>query len=168
MRVLLLIIGMVLIEKEKAIYSLSFEDIRGNVASLKEFKGRKLLVTSFDAENTDQAFISYYDSLQNNVDSLQVVLVPIAEKEKVKLVKKILAESPINSSLLITYPSSTRKAEKDKQHSLYRWLTSANENGHFEVEGELGQIFLIDNHGNLYAVLNDGVPKIILQELIKQ
>jgi hypothetical protein len=49
----------------------------------------------------------------------------------------------------------TRKTSRGKQHSLFAWLTHADQNGHFDSDATgAGEKFFINENGELYGIVS--------------
>ncbi len=142
------------------IYSLSVMSIEGNNRPLSQCQGKKILIITLPIQRNAAAdsLLFSLDSLsRNNASSLVIVGVPAYEDGYTPGIKnqlKIWYRNYLNASIIITEGLRTRRNAGGQQHSLFKWLTDKNKNGHFDqdVTGP-GQKFLVRRNGELFGVL---------------
>jgi len=136
------------------IYNVAVKSLDGNNIDLNQYKGKKILfvVLPLSAEDTT-INVKQLAQLQDKYrGTLVVVGVPSIEAgfkthnaDKVKMLYK-------EAHILVTKGMNVKKG--GQQAALFQWLTSKEQNGHFDqdVQG-VGSKFFVDEGGELYAVM---------------
>jgi glutathione peroxidase-family protein len=159
-----------LFSSESSIYDISVRAIDGDLINMSTLKNKKILITVIKAQNPDFKQLQYLQALQNVDTALKIITVPSldfggnGETGELASLKKSMA-----LNFIILKPVFTRKNMGNNQHPLLKWLTSANENVHFDVDVKsVGQYFIINTKGELYSVLEKDVPANVLEEILHQ
>lgn len=142
------------------IHSIAIKALDGNDIELSQYKGKKLLfiVLPLSAEDTT-VNVKQLAQLQDKYRSTLVVVgVPSIEAgfkpHNADKVKKLYKEAHI----LVTEGMNVKKG--GQQATLFQWLTSKEQNGHFDLDVKgVGSKFFVDEGGELYAVMG---PNFIL------
>lgn len=155
---------------QSSIYDIQLKDLDNNSITLSSYKGKKILVYSFNANNPNSAQLLYLDSLQKGNNFLSVLAVPAtdfsANFSEPSL--KGLRDS-LSLSFLFTKPALVKKNDKELQSPLMKWLTKVSENTHFDRDVEADeQFFIINEKGTLYGVLGKGVPKQVISKVLNE
>jgi glutathione peroxidase len=160
---------------EESIYNFSVTAIEGHYKSLDVYKGKKLLIITLPAQqnSSNDSFLNALDSIRTMYDgSLSIIAVPSLENGYMPAKKNELKQwykSKLNSGIMVTEGVYTRKTSGSNQHPLFRWLTNADKNGHFNVDADAaGQFFVVSKSGALYSVLSGQVPASTLKQVLEQ
>jgi len=143
---------------ESGIYSIRITKFDGTTISLSDYSGRKILITALDPSGNSKPLLKLIDSVNATFPGLISIAVPSYEYGGTaadSLVRNITGSDKYKA--IITIPEYVTKSSNSIQHGLFKWLTNVKENGHFDsdVRGS-GQIFIINETGVLYAVLDRG------------
>jgi glutathione peroxidase-family protein len=132
------------------------------------YRGKKVIITVLSAGQENLQLVSFLDSVQRANDQVKVIVVPTDEFQG-NISSRDLANLKQSLSITITQPLQVRKNKQDHQHPLFVWLTSVQENGHFntDVKAE-GQVFIVNAKGTLYSVLAKGTPLKTIGKVISQ
>jgi glutathione peroxidase len=151
--ILFLMVQLSMSSQNKNFYDFKVNDIDGKEISLKEFKGKKVLVVNVASKC---GFTKQYKDLQAlyekyGGDKFSIVAFPA---------NNFLSQEPGTNSEIkefcsrefhVTFPMMAKISVKgDDMHPLYKWLTSKNLNGKLDTEVSWNfQKFMIDEQGNL-------------------
>jgi glutathione peroxidase len=159
----------------ESIYNFSVTAIEGHYKSLDVYKGKKLLIITLPAQqsNANDSLLNALDSIRAVYNgSLSIIAVPSLESGYMPAKKNELKQwykSKLNSGIMVTEGVYTRKTSGSNQHPLFRWLTNADKNGHFNVDADAaGQFFVVSKSGALYSVLSGQVPASTLKQVLEQ
>jgi glutathione peroxidase len=136
------------------IYSIAVKDLDGNNIELNQYKGKKILFVVLSPSGEDATItVNQIAQLQDKYrSSLVVIGVPsieagfkAADADKLKMRYK-------DAHIILTEGMKVKKGAQ--QSALFQWLTSKDENHHFnqDVQGT-GAKFFVDEGGDLYAVM---------------
>jgi glutathione peroxidase-family protein len=154
-----------------SVYDINIELVAsGQPVSLSSFAGKKVIITSFSADNPDTVQLRFLDSLQAADTSLQIIAVPAIDSSNTFSDQSIAnLQDSLLLNFIITKSASVSKDAGSNQQALFHWLTNAAENGHFDadVTGP-GQLFIISRSGILYSVLESNVPVAVLTSVLSQ
>jgi glutathione peroxidase-family protein len=140
------------------LYPLKFKAIdKGNI-HMNDYKGKKVIVVVCDAVEPDQQQLLSLDSLyKKNKKTLVVIAIPVEDfhsNAEAKKLKKLLLQQ-LNISFPITAISKAKKNTGNAQHELLQWLTNKESNKKMDKDVQYdGEIFVLNEKGNLYARLN--------------
>ena len=152
------------------IYNLSFLDLNGNTLKMADYKAKKILVVLFDASSPDlsqlQSLDSFYKTCQN---TLNVIAIPVTDFS-IPL-PRLKLKSILNDSLKLSYPiaalGKAKKINGENQQPLLKWITTLNDNTHFDNDiNNNGQIFLINEQGNLCGLFEKNIPYKVINEIM--
>ena len=145
----------------QSVYTYSVSTIEGDNKSLNAYQGKKLLVMTLPIEQN-----SSNDSLLRSMDSLRavygsslvIIATPSYEDGYVPANKTALQQwyrSILGNDIIITDGIYTRKTSASQQHPLFKWLTTKDNNGHFDqdVSGPRNK-FIVWTDGELVGVLS--------------
>ncbi len=150
------------------IYEISFPDINGRTINMSEFKGKRILVYSFDAIEGVTKEFSFLDSLQHQYEDLQVIAVPGLDARRNKRVEEILStQIQVKSRLIIAYTGDLQKSGEINQHPLFQWLTNKELNHFVDNDGQPGQYYIISAKGTLHAFLQPGVSHAFVESILR-
>ncbi|THU30763.1 hypothetical protein FAM09_29630 [Niastella caeni] len=141
-------------------YSLSFKDSQNNSVSLQSFSGKKIVIAVFDAAHPNEEFLKKLDTLyRNNSSTLQVIAVPLLDFGKAISNDRLTAlYNRLQLVFIISQPGNGKKVSGGEQQSILQWVTNKSANKHFDNDvEEPGQLFVIDETGNLFAVMKSKV-----------
>lgn len=142
------------------IYDHSVPTIEGGTQSLSDYEGKKILIITLPIVRTTSS-----DSLLYSLDtlaiertaSLKVIAVPSYEDGYLPAQKDSLKtwyRSKLGSYVTITDGLYTRKTSGIQQHVLFKWLTTVEENTHFDMDvAGSGFKFFLSSTGQLYGLL---------------
>jgi glutathione peroxidase-family protein len=140
----------------KSIYTIKIRDINGGMVDLGKLKGKKMVIITVSGKESDSSLghlstlhLKYRDSAtfigvlskEDGFDDADKQAV----KKRFKEYKKL--------DIVLTEGMYTKKGSAN-QSELMKWLTHKEQNRRFnnDVSGP-GQIFFIDEEGELYAVM---------------
>ena len=159
----------------ESIYNFSVTAIEGHYRSLDVYKGKKMVIVTLPAQqnSSNDLLLNALDSIRNFYSgSVSIIAVPSLENGYSPSKKNELKQwyrSKLNSGVIVTEGVYTRKTSGSNQHPLFRWLTNADKNGHFNVEADAaGQFFVVSKSGALYSVLPREVPAATLKQVLEQ
>lgn len=148
-----------------SIYDIKLNSITGKPIDMGMYKGKKILVTPFDAVLPDTKQLKYLDSLQENDKNISIIAVPALDFSESKTLPNLMRlKDSLNLKFVITTPAYVKRSEKQLQ--LFKFLTMEKENGHFneDVE-EPDQLYFIDATGMLYSILKKQTPRSVIDEI---
>lgn len=153
-----------------SIYDIQVSAIDGNQVSLALYQGKKIIITAFDGAVPDVNQLVFLDSLQTANDSIVVIAVPATDFSGSKSLQELIGlRDSLNLHFLITMPSAVKKTSNTNQLQLFKFLTNANENGHFDEEvEEPDQLYFITSNGTLYSLLKKETPHNIINDVLHQ
>jgi glutathione peroxidase-family protein len=137
------------------LYDIHFTALGGGDMNMSSFRGKKVVVMTFNGAHPYLGLISYLDSLQKKVPGICVIAVPGMEFDStVNETSLISLRDSLHLSIIIARPAYLKKAAGGNQHPLLKWLTDVTQNTHFgrDVE-EDSQLFIISEKGTLYGLL---------------
>jgi glutathione peroxidase len=166
----LFVISWFLVFTQSSIYNIRINTIDGNSISLAAYEGKKIIVTEFDALNPDLAELQYLDSLQSADTSIVLIAVPANDFSGTNSIESLQSlRNSLNLRMIITLPSGVKKVNGDNQNALFKWLTKAGNNDHFDEDvEEPGLIFIISTNGILYSQLKKATPHEVIENSINQ
>lgn len=146
------------------IYDYTVPKIDGGMQPLSAYEGKKMLIVTLPVEQTATAdsFLYSLDTLANaHTSNLQVIAVPAYEDGYTPAQKNQLTQwyqSKLGTGIFITEGLYTRRTSGTQQHPLFKWLTDATENSHFnmDVTGPYYKFF-VKADGSLYGVLESPI-----------
>lgn len=155
---------------QSSIYDIEIKKMNGDSISMSKFTDKKIIVILVNAANPDAAHLRYLDSLQLADESLQVIGIPATDFTGEGKHENLNAfRNSLSSKFVITKQAAVIKETGVRQQPLLRWLTHASENGHFDANAkDAGQLFIVNKKGVLYSVLEPGVPRDVLIQVINQ
>lgn len=150
------------------IYDVQLQTLDGATFHLSSFKGKKILVTTFNPANPDISQLLYLDSLQRTYTGLRVIAVPAIDFSGAGNRSNLLTlKNSLNLRLVLSEQYNVKKTSGSNQHNLFKWLTRVSHNSHFDVDVETaGQVFIVNRNGVLYSVLGSGVPRSVISEVV--
>ena len=147
----------------ESIYTRSVTTIEGVNKSLTNYQGKKILIMTLPLQQN-----SSNDSLLHSLDSLRavyngsliIIATPSYEDGYTPALKETLKQwyrSILSMDIIVTDGMYTRKISGNLQHPLFKWLTTKNQNDHFDkdVDGPRNK-FIVWTNGELIGVL--GAP----------
>jgi glutathione peroxidase-family protein len=148
---------------QTSIYSIEVSNLNGTDQSLNAFRNKKILVVLLPTSETTAAshFLQQLDSLSKaQAGKLAVIAIPSYEDGFTQAAEPGLQQwynQYLSNQVLITRGMYSRKSSPG-QHPLLQWLTHQGSNGHFDEEaGGAGQVYLVNETGELMAVLSPGI-----------
>ncbi|OQP67842.1 hypothetical protein [Niastella populi] len=136
----------------QSIYDHSFRDVNNRNVQLKDFAGKKLLFIILPVSATDSLVAQLKNFVASYGDKVRVIGVLSQQDGHSKSGKTDIMNSYQKSGILITEVMGSKKG--NGQSPLMKWLTTKNENGHFDMDVKgPGQKFFVNEQGKLYAVL---------------
>lgn len=145
----------------KDVYKIHFTTIDGEDKLLNEFSGKKIMIVILPTTQTsdDMDFLrSVVKASENYRNKISVIGMPSfedgyseADSNKVAYYYRM----QMGRTITVSKGMYTRKMSRDKQHSLFAWLTHANQNGHFDSDATgPGEKFFINENGELYGIVS--------------
>lgn len=138
------------------------------IINTSDYEGKKVLIAVVGANSSGDTLVHFLDSVQASRTDLQVIAVPTGDFGSSTLADSLTALMQ-NTAIVFTKPVGVIPNSDAQQHPLFRWLTQAAENGHFnaEVEGE-GQMYIVGPQGSLVAVCSKYTERPVLLSLLDQ
>jgi glutathione peroxidase-family protein len=147
---------------QTSIYNYSISTKANLKYPLSNLMGKKLMIVVLPAQqgDTDLAFIKRVDSIAlAHLGSLQVIAVPstidgatVNNDGLNKWYANIL-----DSSIILSKSQAIYKTNNNNQSDLFRWLTHANLNIHFDDDtAGPSSMYFINEKGELYSVFEPG------------
>ncbi len=150
-------------------FTLSFTKLDGTTVSTSDYTGKKVIVFAFNGAHPDLNLLIAMDSIQRAYpDSLQVLAFPALELDSSANSQTVgnLVDS-LGLQLVVGSPALVKISSGAGQIPLFTWLTSVQGNGHFDRDmEEEGMLFIVNNTGNLYSILNRGLYRAILPSVL--
>ena len=149
-----------------SIYSIDILTLDGATVNLGSFTGKKIIIIEFDATSYDKAQLGLLDSLQKANEEAVVIATPAKDfgnAVSTQSIKNIITDQKL--SFIMTQPLFVSRSAGKNQHPLFKWLTDVNENIHFNYDADHpGQIFMVNEAGELYALLYKEASADIVKE----
>lgn len=165
---LILYLNTVSVAVTNSFYDLQFESLNGTTIKTSAYQGKKVVVAVVSAHANSISLVRYLDSVQKANTGVQVIAIPTGDfrgsvnMQDLKDLKKSLA-------IILTKPLRVKKNNAALQHPLFKWLTKATENKHFDMDvQDEGQVFVISERGTLYSVLPKNAPMAVIGKVISQ
>jgi len=158
---LFILLGFASVISNKDVYKIHFITIDGEDKALQEFSGKKIMIVILPTTQTadDSAFLrSVVKASENYSNKISVIGMPSfddgyneADSNKVAYFYRM----SMGRTITISKAMYTRKTSHGKQHSLFSWLTHADQNGHFDTDATgVGEKFFINENGELYGIIS--------------
>jgi glutathione peroxidase-family protein len=151
---------MVTVAGASNVYDYSVPLMEGGQQQLSGYAGKKILIVTLPVlqnNNTDSLLYSLDTLATVHSFHLNVIAVPSYEDGFTAGQKTSLLQwyrSKLGSNITITDGLYTRKGSEIQQHPLFKWLTKATGNGHFDIDASgPDHKFFLTQSGVLYAVL---------------
>jgi glutathione peroxidase-family protein len=151
-----------------SIYSISVVNDEGKILSMGSFKDKVLVIALVDPNNSDSALLERLSTLQKENKTMQVFIVPATDipspnsRDRVKEWHKRL------NGELVFLEHSSLSIQTRKKGSLVDWLSSVEQNGHFQIDSlESNSVFVVSRDGDLRSVLGRGFPEKSLTDALK-
>lgn len=149
------------------LYDLNVQSVSGSTLLMSSYSGKKIAVVVFDPAAVNNSFLHSIDSLSGN--KLKIIAVPANELGMATTASLITLSQSFSSSMVMLRPCYVKKNAGVNQEPLLKWLTNVSENGHFDNDvSATGQIFLVNQSGVLYAVLNSDTDMQIIKQAFGQ
>jgi len=142
-----------------SIYDFSFNDINGNMVSLSQFKGKKILFVNTASGSEYASQIGALEQLyQKYKDSLVIIAVPsntFQDEPKTNDELKSYFENTWHTDFIVTQKTQVAGAG---QSAVYNWLSHQSENDMMEnnINGDFYK-FLVDAEGKLVGAFAPSV-----------
>jgi glutathione peroxidase len=145
----------------KDLYKLTFKSLDGGIIHMSDFKGKQVMIATFDFSDPDRMFLKSLDSLYASRRSgLEIIAVPVQDFKPggTTAELKAILRDELNLRFTIAEPGFGKKNKGTNQHGLLQWTTDKDANTHFDDDIKRdGEIFIISASGNLYAKLNKDI-----------
>lgn len=157
-----MLLNLLYVTAQKNIYNSSFKNIDNKDVSMKDYKGKKLILFVCDAENPDLRQIDALDSLYaSRKGMLAVIIIPVSDfgsKANEAKLKKMFSNDR-SYQIQFAKVSKASKANGNQQHELLKWVTDKEENKRFnkDISGT-GEMFVVGENGKLFARLKKPIP----------
>ncbi len=165
MKITIILASILLFNSFSSIYDIQITTIDGKQVDLDVYKGKKIIVTAFDALNPDTEQLTFLDSLQTTDKNITIIAVPALDFSASKFMPDLAKlRDSLNLHFIITNPALVKR--NATQSPLFKFLTSVDENGHFNVDvEEPDQLYFIDTSGILYSILKKETPHNIVDDV---
>lgn len=144
----------------QSIYNFSIPKIEGGVQVLSAIAGKKILIITLPVAQNASADSMLYalDTLSvARSATLSIIAVPSYEDGFTAAQRVQLQQwyrSKLNANIIITDGLYTRKTSASQQHLFFKWLTTVDQNKHFNMDvAGPGYKFFIEPIGELYGFL---------------
>lgn len=129
--------------------------MKGDNLSTKQFNGKKVIYFVCEANEINISKLKQLDSIvKANFQSIAAIIIPISDfsgNKKIDL-KEWKKVQTATSFLVITDVGKAKRSNGASQHSLLKWLSSKDLNGHYDFDfNKAGQIFMTNESGRMYA-----------------
>jgi glutathione peroxidase len=160
------------VSAQSNIYDFRVQTKNGKSINLQDFKGKKILIASVGAKNLqEKSAFSYWDSIQTANPKIAIIIIPSDDFSEADSISASVdgIKVPPSSKTTVSASVSVKKDKGDRQNPLMQWLTHAGQNTHFDADVTTEkQLYIISESGVLYAVLEKGVPPVVISQLLKQ
>lgn len=151
-------------------YRLSYTSLDGTQVSMFTLTNRKIILFPFKGAHPDVALLRFLDSVgTKNKDSVTILAFPALELDSSATIPAVTRmHDSLGLKLAMAQPSRVQKSAGPAQNPVFQWLTSMDQNKHFnrDVEEE-GQLFFISRRGNLYSVINKSAARAVTMRVIQ-
>jgi hypothetical protein len=152
---------------QKSIYEISMQTIDSVSFSMSVFKGKKIIIATSSPEALHSGGLKYYDSLQKAFPDTKVIVIPAEDLNGIMNREFSLAlKNTLQRRVTICMLTSAKKSAARNQNNLMKWLTSVNDNKHFDLDVRDEPIYVISECGALYALLDRNVTAKQWQEVL--
>ena len=154
---------------QPSIYSYTVNTQNAGNISLASHKGKKLIIVSVTPGELVTGKLQILDTLAVSYPGV-VIIALIAEDIDASATTKNLDQVKLyaTNNFFIVPPVQVKKDKGISQYSLMKWLTSSNENMHFDNEVQKNiQFYFINEKGDLYAVVEDYPDPTLFKDLLK-
>lgn len=155
-------------EHFNSFYDITLRNLDDELISLSNYRGKKIVITSFNANAPDTSILRFIDSLDKVDTGMIVIAVPAIDSggsDDPSIIKQL--RDSLHLTLVLSHFAQIKRQPVGKQLHLFKWLTDVNENGHFNIDSpEEGQWFVLNRNGLLYSVLPKAVPNTVLIDVI--
>lgn len=148
------------------IYDIKVKTVEGRIFDLTQCKGKKIVVATIRPSSLQNEKFHFFDSIQKANPNLIIIAIPATDFTAFgDTISSINYNSSLN--LILVAPSFVKKSAGKSQHPLMTWLTSLEQNNHFDAEVKTDdQLYFVNESGVLYAILEKGAPlKVIAKTL---
>lgn len=158
----ILLQNLLYVTAQKNIHNSSFKNIDNKEVSLKDYKGKKLILFVCDAENPDLRQLDALDSLyRSKPEKLGVIVIPVSDFGNTSNESKLkkLFKQERSYQIQFAKVSKASKSSGSQQHELLKWVTDKEENKRFnkDITGT-GEMFVVGENGKLFARLKKPIP----------
>ena len=155
---------------DSGIYDLKVQTLEGKTISFSALHGKKIVIAEFSAGVPDNNFLQTLESLKQGTKNLYLIAVPALDFSDATSIESLLKlKTTLKLSFDITEPAMIKKNGSGKQSVLFKWLTHASDNKHFDVDIDSDQqLYVINEKGTLYSMIGKGTEKKMIKEVIVQ
>lgn len=149
-------------------YDIAIDLVDGANTQMKKYSDSKIIIMVFNPANPDESRLLYLDSIQKNYTGVKVLVIPSIDLgTDVSITALRALRSRLKLDIDMGSAVKVKRVAASGQHPLFRWLTDAKENNHFDNDVvEAGQMFVISEKGKLYAVLQKDVPMRVINDVL--
>lgn len=159
-----------IVEAQQDFYLFELTDISGRLISLKDYRGKKVLVILSNSSSPDSLRVNKVSKIVKEFGSkLKTILIPISDFNSASPDKSKDYLKKFQKEGIIVTETVWAKKTSQQQSVFLKWLTSKDKNNHFDIDVKVPfQMFAISEKGNLYAVMagNDDIDKGYLKEIL--
>lgn len=151
-------------------YDVEVNTLDNLTSSLKSYTGKKILIATGSPDYLQKEGIRFLDSLHATNLSLNIILIPVQDSASENTKEDIdLIRSNFSKNALVTAVAYVADGKSQKQNRLIKYLTDVKENTHFNQELNTDfNVYLVDESGVLYGVLDKSASAKTLNELLTQ
>ncbi len=149
--------GWAMIGNSQSIYTQSFTDIDGGSVSLSTYQGKKILFMIAPLKEADSLklneIVAFAAKYPDSVKMVGIMSIEDGYVDSNKAsIKSMYQGKGIN--MVLTQGMLTHRDAGTNQGTIMKWLTSRALNKRFSDDaGGVGQMFFVNEMGNLYSVL---------------
>ncbi len=155
---------------QTSLFDIQLQSLDGNLIQMKDYKGKKIVVSVVSPVILQSYLLAFLDSLQLSNPSVIVIAVPATDFRGIDDSLKIEALKENNTShIIVAAAGKVKKSNGIKQNRLLQWLTNSSQNNHFDADVTTdAQLYIISESGVLYSVLEKETPVSLINQLLKQ
>lgn len=140
-------------------YSLSFQDINGNIVQMSSFQGKKVLISNIATGNPKVGQLAALQQLQQQYnDSLVVIIFPsnsFGNESRTNAEIRNYCDTSVHNTFIIASKSNVAGTGI---HPVFTWLANQSQNGQMNaVAGTDFLKFLIDKDGTLIGFFSSKI-----------
>ena len=159
-----------MVNAQQEFYLFELSDISGRTISLRDYRGKKVLVILTNSSTPDSVRVGKIVKVTKEFGAkLATIVIPISDFNSTSIdISKDYLKKFQKEGIIVTEPVLAKKTSQ-QQSVFLKWLTSKDKNNHFDIDVEVPfQMFAISEKGRLYAVMAgiDDIDKGFLRDIL--